>query len=341
MNEILKKDIVKFVDTFELANSFSDTTFLITGGTGLIGSILIHCLIALDKNIKIVAPIRNREKAYNLFDENERESIRFIECDLQTYNFNIIGSIDYIVHCAAPTSIDYFSKYPVETFNSIVLSSHNLLDYAKDNMIRGFAYISSIEVYGTISDDSTPVTEYIQGYVNPMSVRSCYPIAKRAVENLCRLYAEEYGVNTKVIRLTQTTGAGVDNNDNRILVQFSRKAFLQEDIILHTQGASARSYCYTTDAIEAILYIIINGAKGEAYNVANPDCYKSALELAYYIKENFAPKINVKIEVDEKKGYAPDTKIRLSTDKLYQLGWRPKYSLYDIINNVIASMTCN
>lgn len=83
-----------------------------------------------------------------------------------------------------------------------------LLKYAASSDIKGFVFLSSLEVYGTIIDDNEPVTEDVQGYLDPMSVRSSYPMAKRAAENLCCLYADEYNVPVKVARLTQTTGAG-------------------------------------------------------------------------------------------------------------------------------------
>lgn len=105
------------------------------------------------------------------------------------------------------------------------------MEFSRKSEVKSFVYLSSLEVYGTITDDSILVTEDIQGYLEPMAVRSSYPMAKRATENLCCLYASEYGVNVKVARLTQTTGAGVSNDDNRVIVQFCRLAVQDKDII--------------------------------------------------------------------------------------------------------------
>lgn len=341
MNVILKRNIDEFVKSFALANSFSNASFLITGGTGLIGSILIKTLIAMNKNIKIIAPIRNMQKALGMFSKYELQYINFIECDLLSYNYNHIDIVDYIVHCAAPTASKYFVSHPVETFNSIINSTQQILKYAKLHPVKGFVYLSSLEIYGTISDDVKYISEDYQGYLDPTSIRSSYPIAKRATENICASYADEYHVPVKIARLTQTTGAGVSDNDDRVIVQFSRLASQNKDIILYTLGNSARPYCYTMDCMGAILYILLKGNVGEAYNIANQETYISAKNLAYFIKDNFAPQINIRIEIDKNKGYAPETKIKLSTNKLYQLGWRPKYSLYDIIDNLITSFDYN
>ena len=334
MNKIQLQDIQEFVNTFELADELSGTSFLITGATGLIGSTLIHCLLALNRSIRIIAPVRNKQKAIALF-EDKFNDVELIECDLLTFDYSKIGQVDYVVHCAAPTSSKFFVEHPVETFDTIMEGTSVLLKYAKEHPVQSFVYLSSLEVYGSIVDDCKPVTEDIQGYWDPMSVRSSYPMAKRATENLCCLYAHEYGVPTKVARLTQTTGAGIAKDDNRVIAQFARLTAEGKDIVLHSTGESARPYCYTTDAISAILYILLRGKEGEAYNVANEDTYISARGMAEYLKENFNPNINVRIELNVNMGYAPVSRLRLSSSKLKKLGWEPQYGLKTIFNNLI------
>lgn len=338
MDTILQHDIEDFVRSFKLSDRLSHTRFLITGATGLIGSVLIHTLIALKQNIHIVAPLRNIKKGYALFSEMELSYIQFVECDLVKYDYNHIQDIDYLIHCAAPTSSIFFVEHPVETFNIIYQSTYRLLEYAKSTKVKGFVYLSSLEVYGVITDDSIFVTENMQGYLAPLAIRSSYPMAKRATENLCSLYATEYGVNVKIARLTQTTGAGISDDDNRVIVQFCRLASQNKDIILHTSGNAARPYCYTMDCISAVLYILLNGQSGEAYNVANQNSYISAKDLAIYIKDNFNKNIHVRVELNEGMGYAPETRLKLSTEKLRSIGWTPQYSLYQIIDNLIKSL---
>lgn len=337
MNNIQIQDIREFVDSFELADELCSSSFLITGATGLIGSTLVHCLMALDCGIHIVAPVRNVQKAYAMFGEETKE-MELIECDLLSFDYCTIGSVDYIVHCAAPTSSKFFVEHPVETFDTIIKGTSVLLDFAKKYPVKGFVYLSSLEVYGSISDDSQPITEDIQGYWDPMNVRSSYPVAKRAAENLCCLYAHQYGVPVNVARLTQTTGAGIAKDDNRVIAQFARLAAEGHDIILHTKGEAARPYCYTTDAVSGILYILLRGVKGDAYNVANEDTYISARGMADYLKAYFAPHINVLIEMNDNMGYAPVTKLRLSSQKLRALGWKPRYGLKDMFEKLIMFM---
>lgn len=338
MNKYQKKDVEDFVSSFPLKDNIKGCSFLITGASGLIGSTLIYCLLALDKEIKVVAPVRNKRKTMEFFSDEELAKIHILECDITTYNYEEVGNVDYIVHCAAPTASKFFVECPVETFDVIYSGTRNLLDYARRHIVKGFIYLSSLEVYGEINDRSKLVTEDMQGYVDVMAVRSSYPMAKRAAENLCCLYASEYGVHVKVARLTQTTGAGITMGDNRVIAQFARLAAYGNDIVLHTTGESARSYCYTTDAISAILYILLKGQEGNVYNVANENTYISAKNMAEFVRINFNPSINVRIELNDNMGYAPVTKLNLSTEKLKSLGWSPRYGLYDIFDRLIKSL---
>lgn len=339
MNNTQKKDLDEFVVQFSLAEQINNCTFLITGATGLIGSTLIHCLLALNEGIKIIAPVRNAEKARKTFDEVEMQYIHLIECDITDYAYNQLPEIDYIVHCAAPTASKFFVEHPVETFDIIYRGTKVLLDYAKEHTVKGFVYLSSLEVYGEIHDDSIFVSEDVQGYLNPLSVRSSYPMAKRAAENMCCLYAAEYDVPVKIARLTQTTGAGVAKDDNRVIAQFARLSSQGKDIVLHTTGESARPYCYTIDAISAILYILLKGQNGEAYNVANEDTYISAYDMARFVKTHINPNIDVRVELNDNMGYAPPTKQKLSAKKLKALDWEPKYDLECIIKKLVEYLT--
>ena len=332
MNTILSKDIAQFVASFPFRRELHGKKVLVTGATGLIGSTLIRCLLALEENIRIIATIRNKEKMKVLLGE-ECLALDAIECNLETFDYDTIGDVDYIFHFAAPTASKYMVSHPVETANTIYGITDRLLRYASTHKILGFIFLSSMEVYGSGLDGI--VTEDMQGYLDIQNVRSSYPIAKRAAENLCYLYAKEYAVPVKIARLTQTTGPGVDASDNRMINQFVRLASLKQDIILHSIGESARPSCYTFDCINALLYIVLKGNDGDVYNIANPETYISVRGLAEYIRDNFAPSIQVVIDINDNMGYASPSKLNLSTVKLEALGWKPQYNLHDLIQRMV------
>lgn len=340
MNRILKEDINNFVSSFEFSGLLNGSKFLITGATGLIGSTLVRCLLALNKGIQITCPIRNLNKAKATYSE-EFESISFIECDLVSYLSGLTEKDDfqYIVHCASPTVGRYMTEHPVETYMLAIDSTRAILEYARKRQTN-VVYVSSLEYYGQNFNDRL-ITEDMQGYVNNTDPRSSYPLGKRAAEYLCSAYVKQFDVNAKVARLTQTFGAGVSPDDNRVFAQFARSVIDGTDIVLHTKGESSKPYCYTTDTVSAILYILLKGKSGESYNVANSDTYISIRGMAEFMIERFNP--SVKIIIDEKNnmGYAPVTKLNLSTEKLKSLGWKPQKNLYCMFNNLLLSMKCH
>lgn len=338
MNKIQLEDIEFFARTFELPKQFSGSKFLITGATGLIGSTLVRCLIALDEDIEITCPVRNIEKAKSMYGKTF-ESIKFVECDLMAFlnGLTISDYFQYIIHCASPTAGKYMIEHPVETYTLAIDSTRAILEHAHKTEARGVVYVSSLEYYGENKNDDI-ITEEFQGYVDATSPRSSYPLGKRAAEYLCAAYAQEYGVNVKVARLTQTFGAGVSPDDNRVFAQFARSVISGTDIVMHTTGESAKPYCYTTDCASAILTILLKGANGEAYNVANQDTYISIREMAVFLRDNFNPQIKVVTEEHPEMGYAPVTKLHLSSEKLMALGWMPQFDLKKLFNRLILSM---
>lgn len=333
MNGIITEDLNLFTEAFDSAGHIENTTFIVTGATGLIGSTIIRCLSALNRSIRIYAPVRDIEKAKEMFPDSP--GIILMEGDLLDFDYTRCKDVDYIIHCAAPTASKFFVDHSVETIQTIVLATNRILDFAKLHPVKSIVYLSSMEVYGQIVDEN-PITENVQGYVNPLQLRSSYPTAKRLAENLCCAYASEYAVPVKIARLAQTVGAGVGKTDNRAITQFIKLALAGKDIILHTSGQSTNPICYTIDAVTAVLYILLRGENGNAYNVANEANYTSVFDLAQLIKRTINPDIDVTIKLDDKMGFPPTTHLRLSCDSLKALGWEAHYTLEDIVCRLAA-----
>ena len=329
----INSDYGDFVVSFPLKENLINSKVLITGATGLIGSTLVRCLLALDRDISITIPVRNKEKAFAMYGA-DASRLSIVECDLMEYCSSLDDEFDYIIHCASPTAGKYMNEHPVETYELAVETTRALLQYACEHTVKGMVYVSSLEYYGQNFDDQI-ITEDFQGYVDATSARSSYPMGKRAAEYLCFSYAQEYGIPAKVARLTQTFGAGVAADDNRVFAQFARSVMAGTDIILHTTGESAKPYCYTTDCASAILTILLKGANGEAYNVANQDTYISIRSMAEFLCDNFNPDIKVTVEEHPEMGYAPVTKLHLSSEKLMALGWKPQYDLKKMFEQLI------
>lgn len=312
-------------------------TYLITGATGLIGSALVKRL-ALEKDNILICPIRNKEKALKLFlpaSLKYHNHLHLIECNLEEYLESLDIEIDYIIHCASPTASKYFVDHPVETIIFGVDTTSSILNYAKTHKVKSIAYLSSLEVYGTVTNDTEVINEEFQGYVEVTNERSSYNMVKRLCETLCYSYYKEYDVPVKMIRPSQIVPFNIEENDNRIYAQFARRAALGANIELHTQGDSARQYVYIEDAVDAILTILYRGKNGEAYNVTNESCYISAKDMANFVQSNFNPTGKVCFNLRNDLGYAPTTRLRLDTSKVRELGWQPKTGLFEMFEILI------
>lgn len=333
MNRILKEDIESFSLPEDLAAQLRDSKIIVTGATGLIGSIFVRCIHSIGIGVHFILPVRDKEKAARIF-EDEKDSLTIIQTGLKEFFEETDIDCDYIIHCASPTAGQYICRHPSETFMLAVESTKAILDYSRRKNVKGVVYLSSIEYYGQIYDDR-PVMEDMLGHIDHKSARSSYSLGKQAAEYIAFCYAGEYDVPVKTARLTQTFGAGISIEDNRVFAQFARSVIEHKDIVLHTTGESAKPYCYTIDSISALIYILLKGIPGESYNVATPGTYVTIRELAELCRDTFSPDINVTIDLQEHTGYAPDTKVNLNSDKLQSLGWQPGYGLPKMLERLI------
>ncbi len=325
------------------------STVFVTGATGLIGSHIVKALAAANRicgsDIRIIAFARSKDKAQKVFgDLLERNDIQLEIGDVNK-PIAFDGKVDFIVHGASPTSSRYFVTNPVETIVTALAGTRHILDFAKEKRIRGMVYLSSLEVYGTPAQDHGPVREQDYGYLDPLSVRSSYSEGKRMTECLCASYCKEYGVPVKIARLSQTFGTGVEYHDGRVFAEFARCAIEGRDIVLHTQGNTVRSYCYTKDAVSALLYILTRGEAGEAYNVTNMDTAISVRDMAKLVAERVAGgKIKVVFDLPkdlDSYGYNPEMVIRLDAAKLAGLGWHPTVGLEEMYVRMTESSFSN
>lgn len=308
-------------------NQFREKTFFITGGTGLIGSTLISALLYANTkkslNCRVVALVRDLQKAKEKFAAQLRETENFSFVQGSVENLPVIyEDIDYIVHGASQTASKAFVEHPIETIQTAVYGTDNVLQLAYKKKVQGMAYLSSMEVYGH-PPRGHKVTEDETGSFSPMNVRNSYPISKLMCENLCCAYAKEYGVPVSIVRLTQTFGPGVQDSDRRIFAEFGRCIKEKRDIVLKTKGETERSYLYTADAVTAILCILLKGTPGMAYNAADETTYCSIAQMAQKVAEWGGINVQFEIQDEVNLGYPKPLYMDLFVEKLKNLGWIP------------------
>lgn len=338
----VKKEIeTLLLDEKPLYFQLKEKAIFVTGATGLLGSQLILSLLEAnriyDLKIKIIALVRSLEKAERIFAGYSGELV-FCHGDVNT-SISYNGRVDFLIHGAATTSSLSFVQSPVDTILTGFQGAKNVLDFARKKEVESFLYLSSLEVYGNF-EGRKEVTEEDFGYLNPALVRSSYSESKRMAETLTISYQSQYGLPTKIARLSQTFGPGVVYEDNRVFAQFARSVIEEKDIILHTEGKTERNYCSIRDSIAAMLYILLKGEEGQTYNVANEETMISIADMAQKFVGLSGNKIKVIYELADitKLGYNPVVKLKLKTDKLESLGWQARVPLDEILENLVASM---
>lgn len=333
--------------------------YLITGASGYVGSMLVKRLLKENPGTRITAVVRDLDKARRVLPGG----VTFARADIcdwaaleaaaravdetapfeeaSTVQTSSLRSFDYVIHCAAVTSSAEMAAHPVEVGRGIVVGTQNVLELARHANARSVVYLSSMEVYGSLDCPAGELAveeDVSKGEVDILNARSCYPLGKRMAENVCFSNYKEYGLPVKIARLAQTFGHGVPAGDNRVFSQFTRAIKEGRDVVLHTDGRSMGNYCAIEDAVAGILTILERGADGEAYNVVNESCTMSIREMANLVCARFsAGKSHVIFDIPEENvhGYAASTGLRLSSEKLRELGWRPTKGLGEMYADLL------
>ena len=313
---------------------------LVTGATGLVGGALVRHFAAQGR--RVFAAVRNVDKARAMF--GGAANVEIVEWDVTKSGGPSSCAaaqkrVDWLVHAASETASRAFVERPVETISSILDGTRNALEFARVAEVKAMVFLSTMEVYGAPTVEF--VTERDYGYIDPVSVRSSYPEAKRMAENICVSYAKEYGVPVKIARLTQTFGEGVRYDDARVFAAFARAIIEKRDIVLKTEGTTARCYCYLGDAVAAIETILARGEPAVPYTVANEGTFCTIREMAEALCAAH-PESGSKVVFDftdaAAQGFAPPFRMRLDCSRLRALGWAPKVGLIEAFDRMIADM---
>lgn len=334
MNKILNEDLNMIVSADLPFENLKNKTVLVTGASGMIASYLVRSFLKLNEknyNIKVIALVRNPNKLGDDIRNNKYVTILKQDvCD----KININSNVDIVIHAASPASPIIMKEHPVDTIKANVLGTYNTLEVARQNKNCQYLYVSSREVYGQPYENQEFFKENDYGFVDPLNVRSCYPEGKKAAENFCVCYKEQYGVNIKIVRPAHIYGPGMSLDDGRVQADFLRDVVNERDILLKSDGSAIRTYTYIADAVLAMFYVLLEG-NDIVYNIGDENSKVSIRELAQTMIKASGKNLHLKFEIEDSKGCAPFTLGILNTDKLRGLGFRPKYSVYEGLKRTI------
>ncbi|MGX7049095.1 UDP-glucose 4-epimerase [Lactococcus piscium] len=316
-------------------NNLYGKTVLVTGASGMIGSFIVDTLVYLNQhfeaNIAIIALGRHKKNLVSHFG-NHSEYISYLVQDV-TAPFLYKENIDYIIHAASNANPSTYSSDPVGTISANLLGTENLLKVSRANGAK-FIYISTGEIYGELDDSFLPFDENMSGFIDPLSVRSCYSLSKKMAENLCISYASQYGVDVVIARLSHVFGANFTAMDNRVSAVFFRNAIANQPIILKSEGKHLRSYSYLSDTVGGILSLVTAGESGQAYNVTKTDNEITMADFAKEIANVAGVAFGYEISDIESAQKTPISKAVLSDTKLTSIGYSSRVSVKTGIKRV-------
>ncbi len=316
-------------------------TVMISGSTGMIGKFLIDVLMLLNREVnlqcKVYALGRDDLKAQSRFKNYwEHPLFVFCKCDITSAIVCCLEHVDFVLHLASNTHPFAYSTDPIGTVTSNVMGTFQLLEFAAKHNAERFLFASSVEIYGENRNDTVFFKEDYCGYINCNTLRAGYPESKRAGEALCQAYIKQKGLDAVIPRLSRVYGPTLLETDTKALSQFLHKGIAGEDIVLKSEGKQFFSYSYVADAVSGLLWCLLYGKCGEAYNISNAESDITLRDLAQLIAEKCGTKVvfDSPDEV-ERQGYSKANLAVMDSSKLQSMNWRPNYDLRRGIDRTI------
>lgn len=316
---------------------------LITGASGLIGTVLVDVLMERNRthhqNITVISVGRSEEKAKNRFSLFWNDpNFRFLSWDVN--QFGPKEQADILIHAASNTHPVQYSTDPIGTVLTNIEGTKNILEMARRGGSERVVFLSSVEIYGENRGDTEYFEETYCGYIDCNTLRAGYPEGKRAGEALCQAYRKQYGMDIVIPRLSRTYGPTMSEGDSKAIAQFIRKGTAGKDIVLKSEGNQLFSYSYVADAVTGILYVMLLGTDGTAYNISDK---KSDITLKG-LSEMIAQFAGTRVVFDlpdetERAGYSKATKAVLDSSRLQKLGWSAKYGMEEGLKRTLEMLS--
>jgi UDP-glucuronate decarboxylase len=301
---------------------------LVTGGAGFIGSHLCERLLGEGNEVVCLDNFftGSRENIAHLAD---RPGFSVVDHDITE---PIQLEADRIFNLACPASPIHYQHNPVKTVKTNVMGAINMLGIAKRVGAR-ILQASTSEVYGDPAEH--PQRESYWGNVNPIGPRSCYDEGKRVAETLFTDYHRQHGIDIRIIRIFNTYGPRMRENDGRVVSNFIVQALKGDQLTIYGSGEQTRSFCYVDDLVDGMIKLMDceSGNVHKPVNMGNPGEF-SMNELALKIEAALGKKLQVRhlpLPEDDPKQRKPD--ISRASE---MLGWVPTTTLSDGLDKTIG-----
>ena len=301
--------------------------YLITGAAGFLGTNLALRFLADGHEVIGLDNFHSGSKSnISLLQKNPRFS--FIEHDVvKPYDIKC----DVVYNLACPASPPHYQRDPIYTIRISVLGTFHALENAERYKAK-LLQASTSEIYG--DPLIHPQSENYVGNVNPIGPRACYDEGKRAAETLCSDFQRLGRVDARIVRIFNTYGPYMREDDGRVVTNFILQALKKEPLTVYGTGQQTRSFCYVDDLIEGFIRVLGLTTNPGPINLGNPNEF-TLLELAEKIQTVVGSKLPLvfkSLPIDDPKQRCPD----ISKAKKYLNGWEPKVQLREGLEKSVA-----
>jgi dTDP-glucose 4,6-dehydratase len=301
---------------------------LVTGGAGFLGSHLCRRLLDAGAEVICLDNFLTGRRA-NVEPLLRHERFRLLEHDLTTPIERGVRC-DEVFHLASPASPTAYLEHPIDTLRVGSLGTLHALELARANR-AGFLLASTSEVYG--DPEVSPQPETYTGNVSTVGPRSVYDEAKRFAEAATMAYRRAHGVRTRIARIFNTYGPGMEPHDGRAIPDFIRRALDDEPVVVHGDGSQTRSFCYVDDLIDG-LFALARTDEAFPVNLGNPD-ERTLLEVAELVIRLCGSRSSIRF--GPLPAHDPTVRRPDITKARRLLGWRPTTGLRRGLGRTIAS----
>ncbi len=298
---------------------------LITGGAGFIGSHLSERLLKDGNEVICLDNFFTWRKA-NIAHLLKDPMFEFIRHDVTE---PLLLEVDRIYNLACPASPVHYQYNPVKTIKTNIIGALNMLGLAKRVKAR-ILQASTSEVYG--DPKVHPQPEEYWGNVNPIGPRACYDEGKRCVEALMFAYHKQNGVDIRVIRIFNTYGPRMLENDGRVVSNFIVQALRGNALTVYGDGSQTRSFCYIDDMVDGMIRMMEATDIIGPVNLGNPTEF-TVMELADMVKrltKSRSRTTRKELPQDDPIQRQPDITLAKSV-----LEWTPRISLEEGLRKTI------
>lgn len=311
----------------------SNTTFLVTGGAGFIGSNIVNYLLTFGaKKVRVIDNLSN-SSGENLNPFKSHSNFEFVNGDISNYDdcLKATKGIDFISNQAALGSVPRSLANPIATNNANVVGFLNMITAARENKVKRIVYASSSSVYG----DSQKMPKIESEIGSPLSP---YAVSKYTNELYAKVSHLSYGQEIIGLRYFNIFGPNQspDGAYAAVIPLFIEALLKNQSPFINGNGLQSRDFTYVENAVQAnirALFTYNEKALGEVFNVAVGENY-SLNELFNLIKSGTGATVSA-VHREERAG---DVKNSLAdiTKAIELLDYKPQVRFQEGIERTIA-----